>query len=307
MEKPVDLSEPPQPVSDGASTSPDDPADTLLRMKSFPHALRLLAGSFIKVHEASPRAAALFATRQRWLLCHAALALHFPAAHSGEPGLTRRAFGNLALRHGIASRNTAHAFFDEALKYEVVRPADDADGRAALVVPTPATLSLLIHWYVMHFRAIDLIHGGNRTERFLADPESMVALVQPVMAEALLSSPDVRLPGPRYRIFAWADAGGLLMDRLIIGIDPDAGPARDRFVTDVSAISHLAQSFGLSRAHASRILASAESIGGIGWTGRRGRSPIWISRVLYQEYARVHARKLVILDGAFAGAATSPA
>jgi hypothetical protein len=277
-------------------------------MQAFPHALRFLAESFVAVHESSPRAAALFATRQRWLLCHAALALHFSAADVEVPGLTRRAFGNLALRHGIASRNTAHAFFDETLKYDVIRPAGDTgNGRTDRVVPTPATLSLLVHWYVMHFRAIDLIHGGNRTEQFLASPESIVAVVQPALAEALLSSPDVRLPGPRYRIFAWADAGGLLMDRLIIGIDPDARPARDRFVTDVRAISHLAQSFGLSRAHASRIFAASESIGGIGWTGRRGRSPIWISRRLYEEYARVHARKLVILDAAFAGAAAAPA
>ncbi len=226
------------------------------------------------------------------------------AIGAGEPGLTRRVFGHLALRHGIASRNTAHAFFDEALKYQIVQPSGDHPDQ---VEPSPAALSLLIHWYAVHFQTFDMIDGCDRTGRFLAHADRMLALVQPAVAQALLTSPEVRFPGPLYTIFTWADVGGLLMDRLVAGIDIDASPTRERFLTDVTSISHLALAFGLSRAHASRKLAAAESIGGIGWTGRRGRSPIWISRGFYDEYASAHARKLVILDAALTqAAAVSP-
>ncbi|MDQ6434966.1 hypothetical protein RB623_12990 [Mesorhizobium sp. LHD-90] len=305
MRQVADFPASPLPLSPSAMTPPEDSIGALLGTEAIPNAIRLLARSLVALHDLSPRTSALFATQQRWLLCHATLAHHFLAAHAGEPGLTRRVFGHLALRHGIASRNTAHAFFDEALKYEVIQPAGEAGrGRRDEVAPSPAALSLLSHWYVVHFQAFDLIDGGNRTALFLSHPESMLARVQPIVAHALLSSPEIRVPGPLYTIFTWADAGGLLMDRLVAGIDLDAGSTGDRFLTDVSAISHLAQSFGLSRAHASRKLSAAESIGGIGWTGRRGRSPIWISRGFYEEYARAHARKLVILDAALAEAAT---
>ena len=70
------------------------------------------------------------------------LALRFMAARRGGTGLTRRGLGLLARQHGIASRNTAYAFFDEALKYEVVLPV----GMGEEVVPSALTLSILTQW-----------------------------------------------------------------------------------------------------------------------------------------------------------------
>jgi hypothetical protein len=37
-------------------------------------------------------------------------------------------------------------------------------------------------------------------------------------------------------------------------------------------------------------------VGGIGWSGHRGRSPLWISLGFYQEYAMAQAHKLLIVD-----------
>ncbi|MDH7794010.1 MULTISPECIES: hypothetical protein [unclassified Beijerinckia] len=273
---------------------------------AFRQATLFLAQSFIAIHQASPRIAALFATQQRWLLCHAGLAYHFRAVQAGQPGLTRRDMGQLALQHGIASRNTAYAFFDEALKYDVIRPAGGVDdGRTGHVVPAPAILSMLVHWYGVHFQTLDLMDGGARSAQFLSRSDSLLVTIEPLVAQALLSSPEVRMPGPLYTIFTWADVGGLLMDRLIAGIDWQTQADQDRILTDVSTISLLAQSFGLSRAHASRKLAAAESIGGLGWSGRRGRSCIWISPAFYEEYASAQKRKLLILDRAFSEACDS--
>ena len=271
--------------------------DGLMATDGFRRAVGLLAEGFIAVHVADPRPAALFATQQRWLLCQAALAQHFRASTGGGPGVTRSGLGHLALVYGVASRNTAYAFFDEALKYDIVRPL--ADGET--VVPSPATLSLLKHWYDIHLRVLDVMDGQDRSPRFQADPDGLARMAPPV-ADALLASRDVRAPGPLYTIFAWADVGGLLVDRLVAGIDWQVRLAHGGYLTNVTAISDLARAFGLSRAHASRKLAAAESIGGLGWTGRRGHSRIWISSGFYAEYAEAQARKLLIIDKAFSAA-----
>jgi hypothetical protein len=187
--------------------------------------MRFLAQSFVSTHEAAPRAAALFATQQRWLLCHAALSHYFRTLRDGTPDLTRRRLGQLALQYGIASRNTANAFFDEALKYEVIQSRDGSPpGPTGPVAPSPTTLAMLQHWYGVHFHALDLIDGGDRTLRFLTGSDRILPVIAPPVAEALLASPEVRAPGPLYTIFTWADAGGLLMDRLIAGAD-EAGLA----------------------------------------------------------------------------------
>lgn len=286
---------------------PDDVSrrvDNLLAAQAFHPAMQMLARSFVATHEAAPRMAALFANQQRWLLSHATLAFHFQLALWGQPKLTRRDVGHLAVRHRIVSRNTAYAFFDEALQYDVIRPVVSSEtGRAAPVVPAPTTIAMLVHWYSIHFQALDAIDGGDRVSRFAAASEDILPHIQPVVADALLASPEIRKPGPLYTIFNRVDAGGLLMDQLIAGIDVDASTP-DRLLTNVNAIDHLAQSFGLSRAHTSRKLAAAEAMGGIGWSGRRGRSRIWISGGFYQDYARAQARKLLILDDAFAQVST---
>ncbi|MGQ3215895.1 MAG: hypothetical protein ACT6U0_13145 [Shinella sp.] len=284
----------------------EDRLGRLIGAEAFPGVLRLLAQGFVTLHAASPRISSLFASQQRWLLCHAALAYHFRAVFEGAPGLTRRRMGLLALEHGLASRNTATAFFDEALKYDVVRPsAICCDGRVGEVELSPAPLSVLIHWYDLHFRAFDVVDGKGRSGLFLAQPERLLAHLAPIVARGLLSSGEVRTPGPFYTIFTWADAGGNLMDRLIAGIEDQAASKGGRLLTDVNSISHLATSFGLSRAHTSRKLAAAEAIGGIGWSGRRGYSPMWISPDFYAEYARAQAQKLLILDSAFGEAVTT--
>lgn len=279
--------------------------EKLIGREAFRDAILFLARSFIAVHEASPRVAALFATQQRWLLCHAGLDHYFRALQTGQPGLTRSAMGHLALRHGLSSRNTAYAFFDEALKYDVIRLADGSgDARTDPVVLAPSILAWLAHWYSLHFRTLDLIDGADRALRFQSRLDTLLPVVAPLAAQALLATPEVRGAGPLYTIFTWADAGGLLVDRLISGIDWEARAEQGQLLTDVTSISSLAQAFGLSRAHTSRKLAAAESIGGLGWSGQRGRSRLWISVGFYEEYAGVQERKLLLIDRALAKAVT---
>lgn len=283
---------------------PPGEIDRLLQADCFAAALRLLSGSFIALYEGSPDMTALFATRQSRLLCHALLALYFQKretceAGAEEPALTREDFARLALRHGLASHDVAYAFFKEALKRGLTREVKPGGRETEGVAPSPLTLAMLAHWYDVHFQALDLIDEGFRASRFIKQSETMLAHIHPRVAEALLSNPEVRCPGPLSIIFNWFDAGGLLMDRLIAGIDWEKPTEQGRHLTDVKMVSELAKSLSLSRTHVARKLGAAELIGGIGWSGRRGRSPLWISQGFYEEYARMQARKLLILDDAF--------
>ncbi|MDH7803938.1 MULTISPECIES: hypothetical protein [unclassified Rhizobium] len=284
---------------------PPSEIDRLLRTESFRTALRLLAGSFITLYEGSPDMTVLFATRQSRLLCHALLALYFQKRDMcetamGEPTLTREDFGHLALRHGLASHDVAYAFFEEALKRGLTRPVNQSgEGQTDEVVPSPPTLAMLAQWYDVHFQALDLIDEGFRASRFIERSDTMLAHIHPRVTQALLSNPEVRCPGPLSIIFNWFDAGGLLMDRLIAGIDWENPPEQGRHLTDVRTVSQLAEPLALSRNHVARKLAAAELIGGIGWSARKGRSALWISHGFYEEYSRTQARKLLILDDAF--------
>ncbi len=49
-----------------------------------------------------------------------------------------------------------------------------------------------------------------------------------------------------------------------------------------------------------RTLAAAAAAGALGWSGRPGRSPIWLSRAFRAEYAQMQALKLAIIDAALA-------
>jgi hypothetical protein len=284
----------------GASAPPMPEAsiDRLMAAATFADAVGFLAQSFVAGYGRAPRASALFATQQRWLLCLAALAEHFRA---GEAGVSRRAVAQLALKHLIASRNTAYAFYDEVLKYGIVLPAAGRGSPEERVAPSPEALAILTEWCDMHLAALDRIDAGTRSERFRAAPNRLLPLLGPLVSDGLLANPHIRMPGLLYRIFAWTDAGGLLMDRLVAGIDRQVSQPGGH-LTDVVTIAQLARAFDLSRAHTSRKFAEAEAIGGIGWSGRRGYSPLWISHGFYAEYAMMQARKLLIFQTAFAAA-----
>jgi len=283
----------------GLSLDLREDAARLVDDEAFAHHLVSLSKRLIELNQGLPRLAGLFAAQQRWLLSHAALAHHFWAINTGKTKLTRRVLANLALKNTLSSRNTAYAFFDEVVAYDVINPIESVSDREAVeYVPAPASCWMLCAWYSAHLNALDAIYGGNRASWFMDDPHSILRLLQPELAYMLLSIPEVREPGPLYTIFTWADAGGLLMDRLVAGIEPSAIGKRDCLQTNLVSISFLAKATGLSRAHTSRKLSTAAQIGGIGWLGPKGHSSIWISHGFYKEYAQMQALKLLILDHA---------
>ena len=265
-------------------------------------AIRQQSRLLLEAYGANPRLASVFATQQRWLMAQTALALHFRLDAAAQPGglSAARFFETIAL-NGVASRNTADAFLKEMLKYGYAQhvAVDAADGRTHPLEPTQASIDALRGWLMVHLSTLDRLDagGGRRLSMFLGDTGALAAL-QPLIADGLLSSNQVRAPERTFSLFTWLDNGGIVMDWLIAGIE-DAAAGAERIPTGIVSIAAMADWLKLSRTHLARKLREAEAMGSIGWQGRRGHSVMWVSDGFRREYATAQAVKLAIIDAAF--------
>ena len=91
----------------------------------------------------------------------------------------------------------------------------------------------------------------------------------------------MREPKQTFSLFTWLNNGGVVMDWLISGVDPDHA-GHDRIPTGVVSIGDFANWLKLSRTHLSRKLRDAEDLGSVGWLGQRGHSVMWVSNSFYQ-------------------------
>ncbi|MBR0706738.1 hypothetical protein [Bradyrhizobium liaoningense] len=275
-------------------------ADDIFLNPALESRVRGQAWALLLLNAADPRMGSLFATQQRWLMAHAAVAQFFRDVAVAGPGsgvLTARVL-DLVEHHQIASRNTAAAFVKEMLKYGIVRHVAGSEGkRHRPVEPGPAALDALHQWHLLHLATLDGLDGGSRSATLAARPE-VVQRMQPLIADGLLGSHMVREPEPTFKLFTWVDEGGVLMDRLIVGCEEEDA-SLDRITTDVTSVSALAQRLKLSRTQLGRKLAEAESMGSVGWVGARGKSRLWVSKGFRREYHKAQAVKLAIIDAAF--------
>ena len=273
--------------------------DHILVHPALDQCVRGQAQSLLLIHEASQRIASLFATQQRWLMAHAALAQYFrnEAAAAGS-GLLAERFVEIVERHDLASRNTSAAFLKEMLKYDIVRfVANSAGRRYRPIEPAPAVLMALFHWHALHLATLDGLDGGARAAGLRARP-ALLGAIQPLIADGLVGSAEVRKPQRTFSLFTWVDEGGIVIDRLIVGCQ-QGSEGLARIPTDVTSVSALARRLNLSRTQVGRKLAEAEAMGSLGWSGPRGKSPLWVSSDLQREYHAAQAVKLAIIDAAF--------
>lgn len=255
--------------------------------------VRNQAKALLTARESSPRLASVFATQQRWLMAHAGLALYFR-----QGALTTARFLQLVEQHAVASRNTADAFIKEMLQYNYVEPLpDNTDRRSNPLRPTAQTLQILTAWAMIHLTTLDELDGGGRRAAFASRPDALARL-EPPIADGLLTSDPVRVPEKTFSLFTWLNNGGIVMEWLISGVDPDQAN-QDRIPTGVVSIGEFASWLNLSRTHLARKLREAEDLGSVGWLGQRGHSVMWVSRGFYREYMDAQAVKLSIIDHAF--------
>ncbi|QIG47372.1 hypothetical protein G5V57_06250 [Nordella sp. HKS 07] len=269
--------------------------DEIAAHPALPACIRRQSAALVQAFEANPRLASVFATQQRWLMAHLALALYF---RSHDKGFKITEFLDLIDRHEVASRNTADTFVKEMLKYNFARIVRGAnDRRARPIEPTEASLKEIQDWLVVHFATLDGLDGGRRAQTCHETP-GLTTVIQPLIADALLSSPKVREPEKTFSLFTWLNNGGIVMDRIIAGID-EADAGSERIPTTITSVKEMAAWLHLSRSHLVRKLRDAEALGSIGWQGKRGQSVMWVSQGFRLEYTMAQAVKLAIIDQAY--------
>ncbi|MDO8287984.1 MAG: hypothetical protein Q7T44_02075 [Parvibaculum sp.] len=261
--------------------------------------LRLQAQTLLTAYESDPRLAANFASQQRWLLGQLAASLHFRSElETNSSGVPISRFIDQAQAHGIASRNTADAFIKELINYGYVELAGEAgDKRLRLLRATSLPVELLDGWVALHLSTLDRLDGGARGAAYSAHGDGLMRL-QPLIADGLLTLEEVRKPSGTFSLFTWLDKGGIVMERMISGMDEiDKGSAR--IPTSVMSVSDMAEWLKLSRTHLTRKLREAEALGSIGWDGKRFHSAMWLSAEFLAEMVAAQAAKLAVIDEAY--------
>ena len=260
--------------------------------------IRLQSAALVGMFEHDARLAAVFGTQQRWLMSHVGLALYFRGLTSGNrTGLHITTFLQAVEDHRIASRNTADAYIKEMMKYKYGEglPSPD-DRRIRPLVPSERVLAGINGWLRVHLASLDSLVGGDRLGKFDRD-QSVIAQMQPLIADGLVTARAVRHPKKAFSLFSWLDNGGLVMDWLVTNMENAPMSAERVAVGPVSTVE-MAHRLNLSRTHLARKLREAEIMGSIGWLGRRGHSVMWVSRGFREEFAGAQAAKLSIIDHA---------
>jgi len=92
-------------------------AKELGRDEHFLSAILQSAHELMAIYSENPRIASIMAAQQRWLMAHSGFSLSLGYPDEPTPGLYGSRFVDFAVKHGIASRNTAAAFLKEMLAY----------------------------------------------------------------------------------------------------------------------------------------------------------------------------------------------
>jgi len=263
------------------------------------------------MHVANPRAAGIFATHQRWLLAHIALAAHFDSALTGgTAGMYASTVAATAVAEGVSSRNTAEAFLREMARYGFCESsASERDRRIRWLTITPYGILNVAGWLASNLATLDALDEGDRAPHFLANP-SLIARTESVATRGFLNSPTIRRPSPTFLLFTTVDEGGAVMDRLYAG-HADVPDSEGRYFTRIASLADFGGHIRLSRSHLTRKLRAAEALGGLGWEGERGKSRIWVSWAFLTGYIVRQAAELAAIEAGYqqarAEAALNPA
>lgn len=272
--------------------------DGLLTMAGFSAGLDLAAQELLETFHRMPRRVRYVADLQRWLISHAALALHFE--HKTDPSKPPVTPVNLQHFLGdtqIASKNTISAFLMEMRHYQFGDMVEAADHRYRPIEASEATESLARHYFAIHLRALDIIDGGSRQDRAAALP-GFITHAQPVFARAMLHSEEWRNPPPSLFNFVKSDTGSNIL-HVLVSRAPQALPSTDDpiWIGEISP-NRIAEHCLISPAHVSRLISRARHDGMLGWARSSHRGEGWISPQLVRDYRRRQAIKLAAVSQA---------
>ena len=279
-------------------------ATDLCYTKEYFAAIQFQSAAFTAVNQQSPRLASLFSTQHRWLMSHIGLSLYFRSQLGHYAGFTPSEFLDLVHAWQVASRNTAASFLQEMVHYEIIcEKQHPSDRRKKLLAPDAPALSACSIWISTHARTLDALDGGNRSS-YVARP-NVSRILQPLIADGLLSEPTLRQPPSPFSHFMWVNSGFLITERLILALECPS-PNVPKIQTKLISVQELTSGLLLSRSHAARLIQSAEQLNIMGWTASKGRSPIWVSKEFLESFMEVQWAKLQVIDRAFKSCFSPP-
>lgn len=261
------------------------------------------SASLLQAFHTNPRLSSVFATQQRWLLAHAAVALCFRDGPPGAPAMTLSRFLEEVATHQIASRNTADAFIKQMLHYGyALSTTDPSDRRSRPIVVSAEALHMLRSWAAIHLLTLDRLDGGARLAAFMATDDAFARL-QTGIAAGLLTNAAIRQPQRTFSLFTWLNNGGIIMDWLITSLGEISADG-SRYATAIGSIAEISGWIKLSRSHLSRKLREAEAMGSMGWT--ETQDTMWVAASFVDEMIEAQAVKLAVIDAACDGFLASP-
>lgn len=278
--------------------------------------LKKQASRFLEIVLARPKVPAVFGTQQRYLLTQLAMAMVF---ESKGCGILLTHYLDAVQRHGIASRNTAQAFVQQMIHYGMCIMAEsEKDRRARPLFLSRPPVEALEQWMLAHLCSLDQLDGGNRALSFRQDP-ALLERVHPLIVRQVFLLKTTMDPKGAFSLFTWINDGGLLMDKMISSIpDPVSNPISDpvsgavsgavpdgtaqdeQVATTITSFDELSDTLRVTRTHISRKILEAEKAGYVGWSGKRGASPFWVSKNFVRDYQTYQIDKLVTVEWAFA-------
>lgn len=251
----------------------------------------------LRAFHTHPRLSSVFATQQRFLLAHAALALMFRQGGPGTAWMTSARFLKEVAVYQIASRNTADAFIKEMLHYgHAVATRDPHDRRAQRLSLTPETLCVLDDWAKVQLATLDRLDHGRRLRLYMGMEHAFERL-EVEIGHGVLTNAELRRPQHTFSLFTWLNNGGVIMDWLITNLQ-ELQADGTRYATSIRSVGEISGWIKLSRTHLGRKLREAEMLGSMGWSGERGASRMWVSAEFVREMIDAHATMLSIIDAA---------
>lgn len=270
-------------------------ANELGRNEHFLSAILQSAHELMAIYSENPRIASIMAAQQRWLMAHAGFSLSLGYPDEPTPGLYSSRFIDFAVKHGIASRNTAAAFLKEMLAYKFIQPvAPSSDRRITLLEPSALTREYMTRWIHTHLIVLDTLDGGNRMARIASDPD-IIWRMHPIIAKRIMDSEILRNPGVTFSLFNWATSGGAVMDYLISRIT-SIDFAADKVLIGPLSMKVMQSQFMISKTHLKRLFKRAAEFGSVGWVGAPGKSSFWLSHTFVSEYWNYQAEKYAMID-----------
>ena len=270
-------------------------AKELGRNEHFLSAILQSAHELMAIYSENPRIASIMAAQQRWLLAHAGFSLSLGYPDEPTPGLYGSRFIDFAVKHGIASRNTAAAFLKEMQAYKFIQPVPrSSDRRITLLEPSALTREYMTRWLHTHLIVLDTLDGGDRMAKVAIDPD-VIWRMHPIIAKRIMDSDVLRNPGVTFSLFNWATSGGAVMDYLISRIT-SIDFAADKVLIGPLSMKVMQSQFMISKTHLKRLFKRAAEFGSVGWVGAPGKSGFWLSHTFVSEYWNYQAEKYAMID-----------